>query len=1852
MKLSLDPLENIEPHQWHSPPVTASDQSKVEKFIKSDTKTNQQYKGWDRLKSKFERPDAESIARSLSRYIEVHQDDCSLPVVQGFLDLLPKTQPPELQPLVNAVLRTVVKRKQAFLVPAFASLSSQQSRNEALLQAVENVDHETVKELIAHGAKPTNIAFEELAKLIETDSHLFDYIIRAQQPCTIHELSALCSIAIQTRHLVAMILVLRKLRHEFTPVADTVKCRDIFLRTAIEMRQFQFFIAIARITYDWGLQDESLIQVAVESTHSTSQQRLQTLEVLLCLSQKSPATYGLSTIKRALKKCVDQCDKNALSLMASFQVPVPLEVLKYVCLPGNDQLLKVILKSTLYISESFWPFLVGTSGHSITDTQRQRIVTKLLLEKVQIPCKERLLVLAIQDGQLDLVSSLLLAGAETDHNQGEPIAAAVLSENTSLVQNMLAAKQIQNLERAYLATQVVAPSSRKAMTELILHKLYCGPAISYILLNMLANSSIIFEGNTFLLLTKAILAHKPLHNEDEKFWHDREVLAASLHTKKEIQHLRRSEKVDRNIVLENAWKDFQLGSSHDEIACRLLHSHLTECTQRIGHRRAWPLGIICLLKKRIDKSLEDYSRCLHLAVFSEQWTVFEMLMDPKDFPRKHFENLPIVKSEIIPHAAHIIFKFADTWCGSEADYGNVMGPVLRHASEIGRLDKLIPLLSQSRWRLHDQDMIDILKHAFKCGVKADCIASILEFNTVDQAGIEAVWDFIWDLGGATFVSGAPVLLRAGISGPKIESTLLKSVAEVRSVELVAAILEPWQKIASATEPPQYDYQERKAIHSSRKAGAEENLFYAATSVALEEATRTGRFELCCILCKYGTPMVWRGKSMIEIAVENGNNISTLEQDLILHFLVQTFKDSEDYQSVLDFTLLKAVEFDRACLVVSLCQAGASSLAYNNECWYKAFQSHSKPSPPKSTLPEQRDSKEGQPTPESSTLHALWSVAQTREQFKTIFDKFFKSSLCSQVSTDETCRNLETAYKMGLESPQLFSWALLHLCGSQWATPENIGNLLRSGASIEHESSGCLKATYKHRKVEAFKYLSGKCSRSSRAGIYIDMCKGICFLGDGFFHDKHGPHLLQFLEGIIQGGGNPISTSALNRGLSYLIRKEFIWNDWFPVVLPALLKNGARFESDMGDLLWLCYLSRHLNIRDMLNSIKHCLPARTLALKDLLENVATPPKRLRERLRGNDALQVMNSLLAVPQSIPLHLDIETYAEIIYILLKAGVSPSVELTERFLFAKEIVRPVSGSPLDEVVSAFSRHLKEAIEASVHDSALRRIELVLVATQLRDKARPNRCDDPLYIGVQHLNELLLSAAERGLKTIFQRLLDAGAELKVRNAQGHSTMHLAAVSDHHSLVDYLLDKGMQVDETLFKIVVRKQNHHTLRFLLTHKKWKVPMNGRSIFSDFVNHQHPSECAPKFRETLGLFLKHKGPPGSGGKDGSWLTQGLITLHLRAALRQQFVAYELCRALLERLSPGTAAVERSIAEVHCEGDLRYSLLSLIEKWDGITLSVEQRVDLVRRLQQLGYNHVYYAEEGAQPDDAIGVPTHLLEREQARKRRIAFETKECCVCGDKPQTDNEIHAGLVPACDTIHGWNDQIICTDCLRLTIEARMFPLESDGSTTHQFAAREVQCWAPGCQSTALDHATLAKYVSASMFAKYDEALLQQHLRSALSVRKCAGERCPISYWHDDDDDKDLEKWTCRMCHAVTCCHCNNLVESHPNRVCPVAEAQKDERLKKEEELSEATLQNNRCPICKLPYVKNRDEGGLGGCDHIVCGRSSTEKPGSGRKLSRLSPLPYHKHMYQLNAEVYTLIPQNKYTNISNRWLRT
>ncbi|KAJ9650345.1 hypothetical protein H2198_010353 [Neophaeococcomyces mojaviensis] len=446
-----------------------------------------------------------------------------------------------------------------------------------------------------------------------------------------------------------------------------------------------------------------------------------------------------------------------------------------------------------------------------------------------------------------------------------------------------------------------------------------------------------------------------------------------------------------------------------------------------------------------------------------------------------------------------------------------------------------------------------------------------------------------------------------------------------------------------------------------------------------------------------------------------------------------------------------------------------------------------------------------------------------------------------------------------------------------------------------------------------------------------------------------------------------------------------------------------------------------------------------------------------RLGALDLLDIVLSVEYVGQTNPeinsrISVDASHILDLIRAVLDEPQPLCTDVVKQLIYRVGLF--LSSQSTDSVPSpGFYEILTSAMQSKMQNSLELRIMSILEVTQdIKLQYRQN-----FALGQPQLDKLLLCAVQNGLALLAEALLESGASPDISDTKGRSALFLAVLGGHEKIVRVLVDGQAPPNDGSLHVAACKEQWGTMQILLmaghsplrrcaisgwttvleacvrhAYSPWPLILDNGDDLS--YPQQFPSQDFPT---TIAILMHEEQSKSNIARKATE-----IVLVLVLALTKQHT-HALVSELLSYIEKYTVQSLLSPQRIYRNGSLRFSVLGLIERWPKVALDPDDQQDLVERMRSEGFQPVFYTVEGDQPPYAVCVPEALVE---AQKRRTAFNSKECSVqvyCAQPGLED--IHAGLVPACNTTHGWDDTIICTDCLQSYLEARMFPLEDQKS---------------------------------------------------------------------------------------------------------------------------------------------------------------------------------------------------------------
>lgn len=1405
--------------------------------------------------------------------------------------------------------------------------------------------------------------------------------------------------------------------------------------------------------------------------------------------------------------------------------------------------------------------------------------------------QHQLLLIATRRGHCNILEYLFNGKSCCDYEHGEALEAAVLYGRPSCVRTLLHKyPSPQNVERALLATDYVDLSQAKDLIKTLLQFALPPSVLEYLQLKMHAATGVDYDNETLSFLRKAT------NRETQRPSIVKEIESASLYAYFELQKQTRAiSSVKRTSAnsfrgstpavqiteirrpLRNVFGD-EVITGPENVVVKLLSRYLSKCAALHGGGGPWPLETIDLMLVKVPDGAEklvEYSDCVHFAASWRQTAVFARLVYNRPLPLATLRS-PHLQAEVVKdlEATVALVECLNQYHAHQENYLSVVEPLLIFACETCNFPTAIQICSQSTARLSVSPVIQHLKACLASERSIEQVADLLRVAQVAESDLDILWEHV--LGSIDFPRQViRTLLQAGYKSLVVSRTFLRYVCFDEELSNLVMMLDEWKTTKSISLRAKFDYITKMPV-TAHKAGttASDSLYHFTLASAMDIAIERQQVELCQMLLERDAPMVMAGKSLLEKAVHCDSG-QVLDRSSVLKMILESERRRAGPQVVLDYALLQAVKYNNPQLVADLLDQGASTLPYNAECWRTVFD------------PE-----------DDTTLRVLLGASQSARELSKNFMAIFASFTIDPKVWLSLCVRLRQA---GYVNSKCFSWVLSVLCLCNKATVRSAEQLLELGASDRNELDQCLEQSWLHGNMSVFRILikhgiSPNAAEALFSMITKDVAKHMstsCSANEAKAQNSQSVMAYEALGLLLQ---NEISKHTKDAALRKIAISLDVPASVRAPVLTTLLEQGARFSEDDGDALLHCLLMNNTFLNLQLNASRPPLKARQEAL---LFSLDCP------RTMGNpapsDRFHALAQLLySLCSKTPMTLPDQSIIGISGIFLSADSDTPTTLIHHF-YGWLRSRNLSGLSdlehcwaIEQKLNAVFEELAESKTRQVH--FVERITAVLAWTRPEPdcKMASARYFDSFWLPRGCLSRYLIESSKAGITPIVGALLEAGISPNVFDGSGKSALFWAASNNEPTVVSLLLDSGADRNDGSLHEATCQQNHGIMQLLLRagHERRGISSlhNDTTPLMAFVNSDHKRSATVRFCDTTDILFS-----------GQRITPEICTelkAAVEAALTNQY-AFNLILSLMRWLRKSFDAYREIYEAPIARGPLRYSLLSLVDRWEYNCLSRAERNNLVLALQGVGFEETFYTVEGDQPGNAINVPEAIIQAEERRKRHAAFESKECCICGDKAETVDDIHAALLPTCATTHGWKSDIVCSDCLKQYLESRMFP-HDDTSIKYKFPATKIPCWSPKCASTELPYHVLQQYTEPETFHRYDVALCQALLREGKSMVKCATQDCPGAHWYDEyNEQENLKIFWCELCFQNTCTECNDLYEKHDGRPCPAGEeARKCERIKEEEKLSEEALKlEKKCPKCKLMYQKYY------GCDHIVCGKN-------------------------------------------------
>ncbi|EXJ66255.1 uncharacterized protein A1O5_10407 [Cladophialophora psammophila CBS 110553] len=1882
-----------------------------------------------RVKSKLSRPDKAVTFTVLSNHVQANG---SAEVAQIYVDrlFLDAAQSNLQLEFTDGLLATAVKNGNTDLVRLLAPFTAVDAVSAVLESAVLSRDLNIVTALLEYGADPNFLSHACILRLAETDCQLLQLVLRAPRQLRYETFGNLCATAIRNGLSNTLNVILRSMA-DYPIFRDSALpwSRDSLLEAAICSPDKSTFFCIATSTSTWPLRDNRLFLHILDTAAIDRCQAKDMIEVLLCLSDMSPAFHSSPEVESSYCHCVQEQHEDILRLMVSYGVCVSAEPLMLACQNHDEKILDILLAGPIRGEEQ----VVARTSHLQGQIQRdmgRKILRRLLAGGAKGTWKHEELITAVSLGQVQWVEALVNANASVDYHNGAALLKAVSLGHVRIVQKLLSRPvSLETLRAAFPSISQLETLPRRLLTKLFINQGLSGQCLDDALNRELCNYSyhrdpelvdilitssarcndlsltVAFEHKDAVIFKKIGLSRIVLHEsvaEWFKSWHrmllhaqrkDEYSAVASAclkmlfgkldtiaalcdahegHRRLECFHqylehgaedidllsawLRWAPQMDSNTFTElvltaacfcdlsrlqlvvgskplsspfpspsatsienpmlnsesgrapNMFSSVQIpplrhnpvnfsdahsveslklifrqyfyGAYESHLVTRLLQRHLEQCTEIIPEGEIWPLLTIqYLLSQPIEVTLSEYSSCLYMAIASQQWLVLGLLLD-RQLPREMVARFFLVDTSLLaPRAIQVLLESQAMTCMDDRFFSEVVQRTFNHACLAQDQEIAILLCSKSRCKLRIADVLLPLQQAIDAS-DLDYISALLGATSCSKVDLEVLWKHVsHQYHNDDILTLVEILLKAGADGVSVGATLIDAI-ETDNEPLIALILGRWQSPRSLQYREEFDYKGRRPISRTSGPGPDAD-YFSGLARALSVAVRRDRATICRRLCTAEAPLVCQGQSLIELAVVLGSHSALVE-------MIQYSKTRPAMSQAVNFALLQAVVHNRLTWVQGLMHLGGSIEAYDFEPLKIAA---------------------GLDHPDM--LAALLPYAQSPQGLNAACQSLQERLTAYEVDLDNICAMFEQLRRAGFQVEERYNEALFALLRLRSAGSDHVGILINCGASIDYRGGDCMIQLWRQGNVQLFPDLLRHCSQQSvRTRLLSEACSDYLQQEQDRTSLRAADMQLvlgALLETDIPQDARDMVLDAIARACHHKPESASI--------IQLLLEKGARFIDGAGVSLYQVCRLEDPNITSLvINSPPH-VRTRLLALHRLFRNQGTGYSNAAVREVGqepNPSDQASLYNINFPTSAAENLDLE--ASDIVTLIEAMLNPKVQSTGTslmftFFFMLGGLRVLSSQRCsdddrNDVEQMFAAAIMNSEAKELDD----RIEFLLRVLQIDapDSVSLTADDMGFALEVVSLNRLLLLSLQHKKFGLVTTLLDAGADPNARDDDRRSALYLATLEKSLDTMESLIGNGAEEDDGSLHIATCWQHHEAMQLLLEagHEPGYCSelFFGATPLEAFLRFNHSGAAPDHFEMTLAVLLCDANVPAD-----FWSSEpNLLSLALLGSS-----PYQLLSALLYYLP--SEVVELPLIR---RDRFMFSVLSLAERGEDILLSDAERVELSTRLEALKFTRTFYAEEGDQPEDAVNVPEHL-EVPEVRARRRAWREKDCAVCTEKPSDRNAIHAALAPSCEDNHGWEHNIICTDCLRGHLESQMFPQGDD-----RFPSAKVKCWAPNCLEI-LGHAVVQALADAKRFAIYDAALAQLFFND--NMAKCAKAGCTGATWLGEEDKNT----------TIFPCECNQLYDMHRDEPCPQGEEAKGIERRREEEAATAALlaKGKKCPQCQLPFER------IEGCDHIVAVDSNsatsvaqTIMPFAGKGIRRMRGVVITMHDGMMKEE--------------------
>ncbi|OAL39044.1 hypothetical protein AYO20_01795 [Fonsecaea nubica] len=1741
----------------------------------------------------------------------------------------------------DVLLGTAEKNANINLVRLLAPFTAIEAVSAVLEYAVLSQNLQLVTALLEYGADPNCISHSSILRLAETNCQLLHVILRAPKQLRHETFGDLCTTIVQKELSNALRIVLRSIKDYPTFHDSGPRDRDSLLDAAICCSDKSIFLSIAASTSAWPLRDPGLFLHVLDSPAIDPLQAKDMVEALLCLSDMSSGSQSSPEIESFYCRCVQERHEDILRLMVAYGVPVSAEPLMLACQNHDENILDILLAGPIQKEEQVAARTSELQGAIQRAMCRKILKRLLSGGARGIWKNEELIAAVSRGEFQWIETLISANASVDYHNGAALLEAVSLGHVRVVQTLLSRPVSLSSLQAAFPSIAQLEALPRRLLTKLFINQGVSGGCVDYALNTELCNYSyhrdseivdiligsgaccnavaltVAFEHKDAATFDKIALSRTKLHEsvtEWFKSWHrmllfhvqqgDEYSKAACSCLKMLFRKLQTVESLcdahegDRQLecfhqFLEHGAADLDLLSAWLNWTQHMNSITLTEIVLTAAcFCDTNRLHLIMRSKPLINESPLHSSTCmqnLNLDPQAKKANIFPSVQIPPlrqdviEFSdTRSADNLKILFRQYFhggceSHLATRLLQRHLEHCTQAIAEGDVwplltlefllsqpvettlpefssclyMAIVSQQWLVLGLLlDRQLPQEMVARFFLVDTSLLAPSAIQVLLDSKAmTYMDDDFYYGPVQQTFNHAC--FAQDREMAILLCSKsrckmrlrdvllPVLQAIDASDLSYVSTLIGATSFSKDdLEVL------WKRVSHHDQKDDY----LAFVDVLLKAGADGVSVGDALIAAVE---RNNEPLVVLILAQwqanrslqYREEFDYNERRPAPSTPDLGHNIqyfSALAHALTIAVavakgsytaLVEMIISSEtrpDFNGVVNFALVQVVVHNRGTWVQSLVQLGGSIEAYDCECLKFAARSD----------------------------HPVCQILQGR-------------LAAYQGDLDTICAMFKQLHETGFQEKAWYDEALFSLLALQSANLDHVKVLLDCGASVEYRDGAGMIRLWREGNVQLFPDLVGHCSRQSvRTKLFTEAWGE--YLQQEQNHPEEAANMLLVLGALLE---TDIPQGARDMALDAIAR---VCHDKVNSIgiIQLLLEKGARFIDGAGLSLYQVCRFDHPPVTSLVYHSRPHIRTRLLALHHLFRNQglgsSIVTRRTGQEPNPSDQACIYN--INFPASTAQNLDLET-SDVVN-LMGSILNPKVRTTGTSLMFTFFFM-LGGLHVFSTQSC-SDHNRDDVEqlfvAAISNSEVKemddRIEFLLRVMQIEAPALADATAGAsnLTLKQSSLDKLLLLSLQNKKFSLASTLLDAGADPNTRDEDERSALFLATLEKSLDTMRDLIGNGAEEDDGSLHVSTCWQHHEAMQLLLEagHEPGYCSEHyfGATPLEAFLRFSHSGAAHEHFETTLAVLLCEAEVPTS-----FWATEpNLMSLALMGPW-----PYKMFSALLCYLPPGL--VELPLIR---QDRFMFSLLSFVERGEDIELSDLERVELSIVLETSGFERTFYAAEGDQPEDAFNVPEHL-EIPEVRARRRAWRGKDCAVCGDKAPDANRIHAALSPPCEEKHGWENDIICTDCLRGYLESQMFPQGGD-----KFPSAKVKCWATNCSKT-LDHSVIQSLAQSERFTIYDAALAQMLLNDGENMAKCAKPKCIGATWLGDED-KNTTIFACDVC----------------DEPCPQGDEARGIERRREEEAATAALlaQGKKCPKCRLPFER------IEGCDHIVCGRDA------------------------------------------------